>query len=358
MIHNWLCQVLEQQTAKEWCAKELYLSSSHNVPSIWQSVKSVVIVILNWNSADDTLTSVESVLRMDYPNFHVVIVDNGSSDDSVEKLTRIEDGRVEVIRSAENLGFTGGCNLGFDWALEHGADYVWLLNSDTVTEVGTLASLVGVAEADSTIGLVTPLIVSLQEPSRMIYAGGFYDAELPSCNMTRDIETGKKWVTEHPKEVLLLGTALLVRVDLIRRIGKLDDGFFAYWEDIDFSMRGNQAGFRNAVDFTSAVCHSEKFPTDRPEDIKPHFWYYVARNEIRFWKKHAAFRARLKPLWWAYQLQLKHLNLVTGAEASRQAILAGVWDGWLNRTGPYRANGRMPRLAAWIIERRRRRLRN
>jgi len=176
--------------------------------------------------------------------------------------------------------------------------------------------------------------------------------------MTRDIETGKKWVTEHSKEVLLLGTALLVRADLIRKIGKLDDGFFAYWEDIDFSMRGNQAGFRNAVDFASAVSHSEKFPTARPQDIKPHFWYYVARNEIRFWKKHAPLRARLKPLWWAYQLQLKHMNLVSGAEASRQAILAGMWDGWFNGTGPYRANGRMPRMAAWIIEMHSRRLRN
>jgi hypothetical protein len=335
------------------------LSFSSNLPLTRQSgAKSVVIVILNWNSADDTLLAVESVLRMDYPNFHVLIVDNGSTDDSVEKLVKMEDGRVELIRSAENLGFTGGCNLGFDWALEHGADYVWLLNSDAVTEVGTLTSLVGVAEADPTIGLVTPLIASLQEPSRMVYAGGFYNAESPSCNMTRDIETGKKWVTEHSKEVLLLGTALLVRVDLIRRIGKLDDGFFAYWEDIDFSMRGNRAGFRNAVDFTSAVSHSEKFPTDRPQDIKPHFWYYVARNEIRFWKKYAGFRARLKPLWWAYQLQLNHMNLANGAEASRQAILAGMWDGWLNRTGPYRANGRMPRMAARIIERHSRRLRN
>lgn len=287
---------------------------------------------------------------MDYPNFHVVIVDNGSADDSIGKLTKIEDRRVELIRSAENLGFTGGCNLGFDWALEHGADYVWLLNSDAVTGVGTLTSLVGVAEADPAIGLVSPLIASLQEPSRMIYAGGFYNADLPSCNMTRDIETGKKWVTEHSKEILLLGTALLVRVDLIRRIGKLDDGFFAYWEDVDFSMRGNKAGFRNAVDFTSTVSHSEKFPTNRPQDIKPHFWYYIARNEIRFWKKHTRFRARIKPLWWGYQLQLSHMNLVHGAEASRQAILAGMWDGWLNRTGPYRANGRMPRMAARMIE--------
>ena len=332
------------------------MSFSHNLPPLRQSeAKSVVIVILNWNSADDTLSAVESVLRMDYPNFRLVIVDNGSVDDSAARLAEIQDGRVELIRSGENLGFTGGCNLGFDWALKHGADYVWLLNSDAVTEVGTLSSLVAVAEADAKIGLVSPLIASLQRPSRFIYAGGFFNESVPICDMTRDVEVGGRWVREYSAKVLLLGTALLVRVDLIRAIGKLDEGFFAYWEDVDFSMRSNEAGFRNAVDFGSTVSHSEKFPTDRPQDIKPHFWYYLARNEIRFWKKYAGFLTRLRPLWWAYRLQLGHIDLVKGAEASRQAILAGMWDGWLNRTGPYRADGRMPRLVASAIEMHRRR---
>ena len=323
---------------------------SRNLPSLGQSgTRSVVIVILNWNSADDTLAAVESVLKMNYPNYHLVIIDNGSTDDSVERLAKIEDGRVQFIRSPENLGFTGGCNLGFDWALEHGADYVWLLNSDAVTEVGTLSSLVGLAETDPTIGLASPVIASLQQPSKMIYAGGFYNAALPICDMTRDIEVGKKWVLEHPNELLLLGTALLVRVELIRRIGKLDEGFFAYWEDIDYSMRSNYAGFRNVVDFASTVSHREKLPTDRPQDIQPHFWYYLARNEIRFWKKYANFKMRLRPIWWSYLFQLKNMNAVNENEASRQAILSGMWDGWLNKTGPYRANGRMPQLVAQPI---------
>jgi GT2 family glycosyltransferase len=305
-----------------------------------------VIVILNWNSADDTLAAVESVLKMNYPNYRLIIIDNGSTDDSVERLAKIKDRRVEFIRSAENLGFTGGCNLGFDWALEHGADYVWLLNSDAITEGDTLSSLVQVAEADTSIGLVSPVIASLQEPSRFIYTAGFFDPDVPTCNTTRDRDTALRWISKYSTNVLLLGTALLVRAELIRRIGKLDESFFAYFEDIDFSMRSNNAGFRNVVDFASTVSHAQKFPTDRPQDIKPHYWYYLARNEIRFWKKYASFKVRLRPLWWSYQLQLKIMNIVNGNEASRQAILSGMWDGWMNRTGPYRANGQMPRLVA------------
>ena len=335
------------------------MPSSDKLPPIQQSdAKRVVVVILNWNSASDTLSAVESILKMDYPNYHLVIIDNGSTDDSVTELSKIEDERVEIIKSPENLGFTGGCNLGFDRALENGADYVWLLNSDAITETDTLSSIVRVAESDPSIGLVSPLIGSLQERSRFVYAGGFYNEQLPACNMTRNIEIGRRWVTEHSDQVVLLGTALLVRVELIRTIGKLDDRFFAYWEDMDFSIRSNQAGFRNAVDFSSTVLHSEKFPTDRPQDIKPHFWYYVARNEILFWKKHVSFIARLRPLWWAFGLQLAHLNLLNGAEVSRRAILAGMWDGWLNRTGPYRTENRMPRLLADFVKMRSRRKHN
>jgi GT2 family glycosyltransferase len=329
------------------------LTTSQPQPS---DAKSVLIVILNWNSPEETLDAVASVLKMDYPNFRVVIIDNGSTDNSVEMLQKIEDGRIELISSPENLGFTGGCNLGFERALQYGSDYVWLLNSDAVTEVSTLSSLVKTAEADSRIGLVSPLIASLQRPSIFMYASGFYDAEVRSCETTRHLDVATKWATEHADRILLLGTALLVKVDLIRKIGMLDNDLFAYWEDNDFSMRSNEAGFRNVVDFSSIVYHSEKFPTDNPDDIKPHYWYYIARNQIRFWKKHADFIPRMRPLWWAYQLQLKHINLFKGAERSRQAILSGMWDGWLNRTGPYRADRRMPSLVAHVVEMHRRRL--
>jgi GT2 family glycosyltransferase len=287
---------------------------------------------------------------MDYPNFRVLVIDNGSTDDSVEVLTRIGDRRVDFIALQDNLGYTGGCNIGFEKALDIAADYVWLLNSDSVTEVGTLSSLVRTAEEDPRIGLVSPLIASLQRPSVFIYAGGCYDPQVPCFETTRDSSIAAKWAKEQPDNILLLGTALLVKVDMIRKVGMLDANMFAYWEDTDFSVRSIEAGFRNVIDFAATIYHSEKFPTDKIENIRPHFWYYTARNEVRFWKKHAGFVSRLRPLLWAYRLQLKHLNLVNGAAASRQAILSGIWDGWTNRTGPYRTDGRMPGLVARFVE--------
>ena len=326
-------------------------TSSISFPDRQSGVKRVLIVILNWNSPDRTLAALESVLKMDYTNYHVLVIDNGSVDNSFEVLSKIKDSRVELIASPRNLGYTGGCNCGFAAALESDADYVWLLNNDAVTEVNTLSSLVRVAEGDVQIGLVSPMIASLQRPAIFIYAGGFFNAQIPAIETTRDKEKATRWAAEHRDNIILLGTALLVKVDLIRKIGILDANLFAYWEDHDFSMRSNEAGFRNVVDLTTKVYHSEKFPADRPQDIDPHFWYYLARNEIRFWKKHAGLISRIRPLWWAYHHQLNNLRLLNGGEPSKRAVLSGMWDGWLNRNGPYLAERQMPGSVARLIQR-------
>ena len=335
-----------QFQATEDCVTKCSISFPDRQPG----VKRVLIVILNWNSPDQTLAAIESVLKMDYTDYRVMVIDNGSVDDSIEVLSKIEDRRVKLIASPENLGYTGGCNYGFAAALENDADYVWLLNNDAVAEANTLSSLVRVAEGDPQIGLVSPMIASLQRPSIFIYAGGFFNAQIPAIETTRDREKASRWATEHRANIILLGTALLVKVDLIRKIGMLDANLFAYWEDHDFSMRSNEAGFRNVVDLTTKVYHNEKFPTDRPQDIDPHFWYYLARNEIRFWKKHTGPISRMRPLWWAYHHQLNNLRLLNGGEPSKRAVLSGMWDGWLNRNGPYQADRQMPGSVARVIQ--------
>jgi hypothetical protein len=287
---------------------------------------------------------------MDYPNYRLVVIDNGSTDDSAEVLGNINDPRVELIRSPDNLGFSGGTSIGIEKAIEEGADYVWLLNNDLVTEAGTLSSLVRAAEKDERIGLVSPLIASLQRPSIYIYAGGWFNPQLPAVEATRELEVAQRWAVESPDKIILLGTALLVRVGLARKIGMMDASLFAYWEDTDYSMRSNLAGFRNVVDFESTIYHSEKFPTNTPGEIKPHFWYYNARNEIRFWKKYAGIFSRIKPLNWTYRLQLGHLKTLNNLETSRQAVLAGIWDGFLNRSGQFDASRRMPGAVARVVE--------
>lgn len=311
---------------------------------------SVLVIILNWNSAEETKAAVESVFRMDYHNLSVVIIENGSTDNSAEMLQSLTNEHVELIISPENLGYTGGCNLGFDLALRKNTDYVWLLNSDALSEPRTLSSLVHVAEENPRIGLISPLIASRDHNQQLVHVLGKFNPDLSTCESTKDVATARRWVNESPERLILLGTALLVRTSLIRKIGGLDASLFAYWEDVDFSVRVLNAGFFNAVDFDSVVYHTEKSIRTAPHSIKPYYFYYMARNEVRFWKKHVKLIPFLKAAWWSYTTQIKFLKLLKGNEVSRQAILAGIWHGWRGKSGSYQASFRMPSPLATLIE--------
>ena len=311
----------------------------------------VLIVILNWNSHEETIEAVRSALKTQYANFRILVVDNGSTDGSVEALRRMDYEGVDLVELPENQGFTGGCNLGLERALEMGMQYVWLLNSDATTDPRTLGSMVRLAESDPSIGLVSPRIASMQEPTKNLDIGGLYDPAIPNFTPTKDLARIRDWAENKHRQLLLMGTALLIKMDLVRAIGLLDQGMFAYWEDTDYSLRSVQAGFRNAIDFDTVIYHTDKIVGPRPYKLKPHYWYYMVRNEIRFWKKHASGEKRWKALWWAYRHKLIELKVMGPDRISRGAVLAGLWDGWLGRTGPYHPNRRMPRLVAALVER-------
>lgn len=308
----------------------------------------VLIVLLNWKSVDDTVRAVESVCGLDYPNSRVMIVDNASGDDSISRLRGCLGERVELLESPINTGYTGGCNLGMKRALELDAKYVWLLNNDAIVDHQTLSSIVALAETDDMIGLVTPRIAALGE-DRLTYAGGVLSLKDRLYNETSDPVVAAEWSLRYPNCGLVIGTAMLVRTDLIRKIGMLDTGFFAYFEDIDYSARSIQAGFRNLVDSNSIVRHQEKNRNTKPFEIVPHYWYYMARNESRFWRKHLGLAKGMRQVWYSFNGFLRHKNRLTRKPESANAILAGLWDGWLNRGGPYHPEVKMPALPAAVV---------
>ncbi|RZU42513.1 glycosyltransferase family 2 protein [Edaphobacter modestus] len=308
----------------------------------------VLVVLLNWKSAEETATAVASVQEMEYPNFRTLIIDNASADGSVDRLRPLTGGGVELLESAINTGYTGGCNLGMKRALEIDAKYVWLLNNDAIVDRQTLSSIVAMAEIDTSIGLITPRIAALDE-DRLTFAGGILSVKEGIYNETHDPAVAAEWNARYPYSGLVIGTAMLVRTDLIRRIGMLDTNFFAYFEDIDYSARSSEAGFRNVVDTNSVVRHLEKNRNTKPLEIKPHYWYYMARNESRFWRKHLGLAGSLRLAWYSFNGFVRHRNRLTGTRESADAILAGLWDGWLNRGGPYHPGVQMPALPAALV---------
>ena len=276
----------------------------------------------------------------------ILILDNGSVDGSVEVLRNLGD-RVILIESASNLGYTGGNNLAMRVAFDRGADYVWLFNNDAVAEPDTLIKMVDACEADLVIGLASPLI--REEENHIQFAGRMIDLTMPTESLTDDVARAQKWQEEYPDRMVVTGTAMLVRRAVYQKIGGFDDKLFAYWEDTDYSIRCARAGFRNVVVFEASIFHPSKPTLISPGDVKPHYYYYMARNELLLWRKFCTRARFLKSALWVLRHRLVQMERMPDNAAGLDAILAGLWDGWRHIGGQYEPRRRMPYpLRVWL----------
>ena len=196
-------------------------------------MKRVTAVLLNWNRWSDTVACLASLQRQDYPDFNVLVVDNNSTDDSVTQIhAAMPD--TELLQSGANLGFGGGCNVGIKRALADGADYVWLLNSDSTADPHALSALVVVAESNAAIGSVGSVLYEADARERIqLWGGGTVRL---CCGRSRHrLERGHL--------DFISGASVLLRGTALEAVGMFDiAAFFMYWEDTDLAFRLRRAG--------------------------------------------------------------------------------------------------------------------
>jgi len=280
-------------------------------------MKSVWIVLLNWNGWRDTVNCLASLEKLQYRNFRVVVVDNASTNDSVVQFRRAFPDLL-IIESPANLGFAGGCNLGIRRALDEGADYVWLLNNDTMVDPQALNAMVERAEAGPCVGAVGSVLYFMDQPDRIqIWGGGF----VSFWSGRAVVFTAP--VSEQKIEYLCGGSLLIPRTALLR-VGLLDQGFFMFWEDTDYCFRLRKAGFLLAVAPESKVLHkgSASF-----ENGGVALDTYFTRSSASFFHKHAPFPAI--PFWMGVGLRV-----LKRASLGRWTNLHAVWSE--ARSGPAR----------------------
>jgi hypothetical protein len=250
----------------------------------------VYIVILNWNGLSDTLECLASVFQLDYLNFEAIVVDNGSSDESVETI-RSKFPQVILIENRKNLGFTGGNNVGMRYAMKHGADYVWLLNNDTVVETDSLAKLVDEAEQHPQVGLVSPVIQHYDCPENVEFMGAYVDyANFKITVVTHSNELESQLVQHN---LILWGTALLIKKEVIETVGYLSEKYFAYAEDCDYSIRSLRANYRTMIILDANILHKGARSTGYHSPIKI---FLGMRNLYFLWSDNThGFRRILVP---------------------------------------------------------------
>jgi len=239
-------------------------------------VPKIFIIILNWNSADFTIECIKSLAKLTYPSYEIVIVDNGSTDGSDEVIKDIFP-KITFLRTAVNKGFSGANNIGINFALEHGAEYIWLLNNDTTVDPDALTYLVDFALSDTKIGMVGSKIFFYDEPELLWYAGGNFDVEqggITSCIGWGQRDTGQ---FDHIADVdYVSGCSLLIKKCVIEKIGLMPEEYYIYFEETDWNYQTQKAGFRTVVAQKSIVWHKVK----RQKEYLTRFVYYMTRNRF------------------------------------------------------------------------------
>jgi GT2 family glycosyltransferase len=274
----------------------------------------VYVILLNWNGWKDTLACIDSLKRLTYPEYRILVVDNGSTNDSVHRIrTAFPD--VPILEAGSNLGFAGGCNLGIRHALAQNAVFIWLLNNDTVVEPYSLQAMVEVAESDERIGAVGSVLYWMAEPSRVQAWGGGWVS----------FWTGR-WGHHYLPAPLgklhyLTGASLLVRREALEDVGLLDEQtFFMYWEDTDLCFRFRKRGWKLAVAERSVIFHKQAASTGKDS---PLLAFYGAKSSFRFFLRHSPFPVWTITIGTSGRIFKRMLRLQSG---QMKAVIKGMWE--------------------------------
>ncbi|MBE2220670.1 MAG: glycosyltransferase family 2 protein [Anaerolineae bacterium] len=286
----------------------------------------VLAIILNWRQAQTTIACVRALQEMSCSFLDTLIIDNGSGDDSVSQMKEHFQEDVKILALSENLGFAGGCNIGLQTAVENKYHYALLINNDAFATPGMLEELLAKATPD--IALLSPKIFYASDPTRIWFANGRMNPyTLDLYDTGRNEQDSQKWCKTQDTEYLL-GTCLLVHLNAMQNVGLLDERFFMYFEDLDWSMRFRQKGYRLQIVTSAHLYHKVAISSGGLDS--PIRRYHLAKSGMIFWRRYA-HKGNL-PVIILFRLGsiLKTMTrlLFTGKFSAAHSYLKGLQDGW------------------------------
>lgn len=323
------------------------------------------IIILNWNGWQDTIKCLDSVLKLNYSNYKTIVIDNGSTNDSIKQIENwgtkaftftdtIPNQKIQLsitnelsldcllmtlnekfflISHQENLGFSGGCNLGIAYALQEGADYIFLLNNDATINFDAINQLITVAQQAK--AFIAGAIVLNTTGDQALFAGShwpnhlFFKSILTSYNRKQ-----KFWDTPYAE-----GSALLAHKDVLKqRVSEygyfLDPKLFLYYEDTDLCIYARERNYRCIIVRDALIYHSQAKSSGGVRSC-----YYTTRNRIHIANK--TLKQPLKIIFHIYyipsRLAILIFKILSGQLKKNlvKAIINGLSDGYLGITGKW-----------------------
>jgi len=248
----------------------------------------VAIILLNWNGKKDTLECLASLEKASYPNREVIVVDNGSHDGSVQVI-REQFPTILLIETFHNLGYAGGNNAGIDHAMRRGAEYILLLNNDTVVEPDFLSHMVASAEEKPRGGIFGAKILRYKEPEILDHMAGCWNGKRAEFDSLGYGMRDRGQFDAMQETDYVCGCAFLLRRSVVERVGKLDPNFFLLWEETDLCARAKRAGFEIWLTPKAVVWHK----VSASFSGKALMHYYWWRNRLLWMRKNCSLPARV-----------------------------------------------------------------
>ena len=280
----------------------------------------VAVIIVNWKKYDITSSCIESILNSTNSNFKIILVDNESDNKKVKNFKYRNE--IKIIQNKKNEGFSKANNIGIDYALKNNYDYTILINNDTIVEKNLIEVLLKTAQAKN-FSVVQPLI--LKYNGKEIWNAGGRINYFFGNFITRK-KVGNSLNSSHELTEWLTGCCCLFKTKIFKEIGKLDESFFAYYEDVDFSLRLKKHGYKIGFTSKTHIYHYESFSSisnnSKGGKLSPHIHYLNIRNHILILKKHSdlfnSFGTRLYQIfkiisysiYFIFRLRFTKLNMV------------------------------------------------
>ncbi|AZT91535.1 glycosyltransferase family 2 protein [Caldicellulosiruptor changbaiensis] len=291
--------------------------------------REIFILIVNCSNYTNTVECVESLKDIEYENYRIVIVDDGSFSDSYNKLKE-KCLNCVIIRSERNLWFAGGNNVGIKYALANGADYILLLNNDTIVEKDFLTHMVKTAEEDERIGIVGCKINYYEKRDYIWFAGGKIDWFKFRIKHIGQKEIDRGQYDKKTDITFMTGCCMLIRRKVFEKVGLLPEEYFMYFEDVDFCVRVLEEGFRIIYEPKAKIYHKVGFSSGGEES--PFALKWNNRNRILFMKKYKSKVGKRKfvfsLLFFFVTRCIRMIQfLLKGEREKTRAIIKGIKEG-------------------------------
>ncbi len=269
---------------------ELEITDLHQIDN-----PKIFAVILTWNNYQDTRECLNSINRIENADIEIVLVDNGSVDDTPQKI-KAEFPDVHIIENGQNIGVPAGYNVGFRHALKENADYILMLNNDTILHSQMLENLLRIAKEDENSGILMPKILFHGTSNQVWSSGGRYRKFPPAILMTdkrKKIGDTLRLIEYAPSCVLLIHKKAFLKV------GLFDPGYFFYYDDWDFSERVRAHGLN--IWYVPDAIAWHKVSRSTKGTTSPLYWRTMAESSVRFYRRHG------RPVWFSILIHIGYL---------------------------------------------------